>query len=530
MTDKFSVVSRVVATEYDVVAEGRTTPIRSFFNDPQGAAELAEYLNAVSDKTAPPPPASLQLIDDLFLSWHYDINSDVAGFEVYKDGALFESGPMPQSSVMIAGEGTYTVRLYDDADPPNFSGFSTFVVNFPEPVPEPEELPARSVYLEPGAVDDRFNLVIGSNVEFTDYQHFNPTVDFATGYSLERDVVLFDPTAPLIPVYKHVRADTTGPSENGVSWRFAASYSRLDPAQPLEVICYIRCPVAFEYKEISDYGEVKGNGCAVALAQDGRTMVHLYQFAKRAGATFATAAKVDEWPGAQYNANGKYVDRYTHYGSHGGPFMRAPTIRYHEATFEQPVYHALGIILPSRFMYHPENVTQEQLSARNGEEIWSYIQGMHRIGPGLKGDSLSSYTGQDFYIRSGTLFALPNDISAQMRTTPGKNLAKTLYLYGVYEIDAGAGQPGFSWSFEPAGYARDRFTQKWGYSPRRVKTLDGGVPRVFNPANNGENSDNWVLDLDAMFRALRVVKNPRKGEFNSGTPRGLRKGPIIETF
>src|SRR5688572_20541095 len=159
----------------------------------------------------------------------------------------------------------------------------------PPPIPNPDPIPSvlRSVYLEPGANDDLYNLPIGSGAEFTNYQHFNPTVDFATGYSIERDVVLFDPNAALIPVYKHVRADSTGPREDGVSWRFAASYSRRERKTPLEIICYIRCPISFEYKEISDFGEVKGNGCCVALSEDGRTLIHLYQFAKWAGDNYA---------------------------------------------------------------------------------------------------------------------------------------------------------------------------------------------------------------------------------------------------
>ncbi len=407
----------------------------------------------------------------------------------------------------------------------------------PDPIPEPPPIPQiikRSVYRQPGAIDDLYNLPIGSNAEFTDYQHFTPEIDFATGYSLERDIVLFGPLAktwPLIPVYKHVRADSSGPRDaDGVSWRFQKSYSRRERKEPLEIICWIRCPLNFEYKEISDINEVKGNGCAVALSEDGRTMIHLYQFAKWAGDDFATAASLHTWPDEHYEAYGRLIDGKTHYGAHGGPLLRGPAIMFEEATFERPVDHALGMILPSRFMYHPPNVTQDELSARNGEEIWEYIPGMHRIGPGIKGDSLSSYTGTDFYIRSGTHFALPHDISGQMRTTPGRNLAITLYRFGFYEIDAGAGQPGFSWSFEPAGYARDRFTAKWGYSPRRVKTLDGGVPRIFNPANGGENSDNWVLDLDDMMRHSRVIKRPHPSQFTSGTPRWRAAAPLLEVF
>src|SRR5688572_23172860 len=71
----------------------------------------------------------------------------------------------------------------------------------PEPEPQPEPGPVitpgtRSIYREIGARNAPHNLGIGSGVELTEQQHFQPETDFPNGYNIERDIYLLDPAAP----------------------------------------------------------------------------------------------------------------------------------------------------------------------------------------------------------------------------------------------------------------------------------------------------------------------------------------------
>lgn len=393
----------------------------------------------------------------------------------------------------------------------------------PPPVPEPEPLPVpppeppppvpakRSAYREPGHPTDAINSPIGSNAKFAPNAHFDPPKDFPVGYNVERDIVILVPDATLIDVL---------PNAGG----FDANADRFK-AISTTPIARIRCPRTFSYTDHSEVGMIKGNSCAYALMGDNRTVVHLYNFAMKDGKAFAKF--VQEWPREAYEKTGKLIDGPLYYGAHGGSRLRSGTIRVGEFT-TGPAMHALSIIMPSarRFRVQPP--------IKDGAECLSYDVKNTWITPALQGDKWDTYGGTDPYVRAGTRYALPEDISGRMLTQAGKWIAQTLYWFGCYDVDAGAGQPGFAWSHEPGPDGRevkamDVFESVHKFSPRQVNW--SGYPRAKSTANAGQNGSNFVLDMDLMFRSLRAVLDNRPGQWGgAGVPRAPLKGAPVETF
>jgi len=438
----------------------------------------------------------------------------------------FTVEPVQVTQYRVIADGMPVATLPTEADALACASRLTALVLEPLPVPPPPPPPPpepvkRSVYKEPGSPDDAINRPICDRAKFS-ASRFNPPVDFHQGYNYERNVVLFDPQAPLIPVYPNWK-----PGEDA----FAKTFERRRKVSNTPLIS-IRCPKNFMWTEGSKAGDDKLNGICIALGENPREVHHLYNFCMDAGVAYARV--VQTWPKDAYAAYGRWIDGPLYYGSQGGSRLRAGTIRYGEF-INGPAMHALGMIMVSRVRY------RVQPSKPDGEECLSYDTPNTWVTPALQADSWESYGGTDPHRRAGTRYALPQDVSPAMRTQAGKWIAQTMYWYGAYDVDAGAGQPGFAFGIEPnmgqrpdlpkgtAIRAIDAFEAKHGFSPR-VKNTDGfGSPRQ----RGGLTADHfaYLLDMDDIFRNARPVLDNRPGQWGgAGNPRVPLKGPILETF
>lgn len=464
------------------------------------------------DVLPPQPPTNFRISADGLAEWDAVQDIGLGGYVL--NGT---TGPFyleaSQTSFQLETYGNYDLASRDMAGNESDLVFATYV----EPI-GPQITPGtRSVYKEPGSRFARYNLPINSDIVFADHQHFFPTEDFPNGYNWEREVALCDPTAPLIPVYRHIGGTADAPDS------FAATYSRRTRTSPLQILGHIRCPINFSFTDADN--SIKLNSCTYGVGADIRVLMHYYQFYKHPDDDFATAKTLVE-----VGNSSRLIDQDALEGSHGGTFLRSPSIRYDEFV-NGPAMHALGMVMPGAQRYRPPGITDTTLPIANGQPCWTWHPGMHRIGPAKNGDRVSVYSSNDPRCKAGTHYALPTDISGSMRTQLGAWMAKTLYWFGVYDLDSGAGQPGFCYAYDTQGSAFARIEQVHGYSPRVIRWAPGwGSPRQRGAATLAQF--NYLLDLDDMFEGLRAVENPLQvtAESSGLVYRCPLKASILEVF
>lgn len=344
---------------------------------------------------------------------------------------------------------------------------------------------ARSKLKQPFACDSIWNMPIGSGAQYVDAgiqirPESTPGVD--------EDIIVMEPSAPLMAVY-----------ENFKGWsREALEQGQVRCVQEGKKL--IEVPIPPDFTVNHEQWTTPNNAAAVLLA-DGRSLYQTQPFHRCSGYNYATS----QFDFGDDQTKARFVDIYGPgiSGAHGGSRLSSlgGTIRLGElAPGKQVIPHALKLIIWAK-----HHIAYRQ-DGTNGYR-W----------PATAADGYASpetYGGQVPALEMGALLALKPDFDLnQLKTEPGKIIARTLQDYGAYVVDDTA------WNFyglaverSPQGVVIDDFEQDWGF---RWKQKVGEHP--------------WEADMRLMMNALYVVDNNAPNSVGGGgTPRAALAPAIVD--
>jgi len=338
----------------------------------------------------------------------------------------------------------------------------------------------RDPYVWPFAQTSIWNTPIGSGAIFTPANIVPPT---AYGLTLDEDVIIMEPDAPLMDVYFNFMGWGPGSREEGA--RCVAQGGLVG-----------RYPIPDRF--IRDhYQNSTPNSCAAILWLDSRTIKQNQPFHRCTGFPYATT-------GGLASDGDLYGDGLA--GAHGGSGLSSMggTLRVGELVPGGAISHALKINLfgHENFYYSPDEP--------DGKPGYRW--------PAFNADSYAGsgdirYAGTNPELQMGSLLALPPDIDLTdlanndlgLETEPGLILARAFQNYGGYIVDDTA------WSV----YA---IATEWGPDDRTDLEFERvwGYPMVTPDIT----SSPWARDVHRIFSNLHVVVNNGPDSVGGGgTPR-----------
>lgn len=279
----------------------------------------------------------------------------------------------------------------------------------------------------------------------------------ADAYGPEENVLVLSPDAPLRPV---LRGLDFGPSNE----------ARCN--HDGEVLYELPIPEGFT--TVGPGGLDDGgtpNAAAAVLGRDGRTLTQTQPLAVCGPSGQVTTV----FEKASSDLFGDGIE-----GAQGGSGMSSMggTLRLGELTRDNPhVRHALKITVDAR----------TNLSFEAGGFRW----------PAQQADEYADatrYGGANPELRMGALLALPATADLDLKTAPGRILARALHDYGAYVVDDAA-QPVINIAVEhsPEGRFLDQFAREWGFA------------FATSADDTDESAVAWKADLDQLFGSLAVV-------------------------
>ncbi len=303
-----------------------------------------------------------------------------------------------------------------------------------------------------------WNMPIGDSAVYV-HARLEP-VD-AEGLSVDEDIIVLTPWAPMMDVYL-----------NHASW--TKEHNRCYPEGG--ILYSVPCPDDFIYS-YDNWEQMTPNAGIASLMPDGRTIVQSQPFSRCEPGMPATSKWL--FPDQDIYGDGML-------GAHGGSGMSAlgGAIRLGEAMpGSGPIRHALKINI-----YAAENILYDSIDkgfrwpAVVADGYAPLLYGKKRTTPFVKG------------VLMGSLLALPSWMcldSMNFETEPGRIFAQAFQDYGAYVVDDTYRD---SWAiisaWEPEGRWVDQFEEAWGFI---FITVDDDSP--------------WARDMEKIYFNLHLVAN-----------------------
>ncbi len=343
---------------------------------------------------------------------------------------------------------------------------------------EGEKNKTRDPLKQPFRSTSIWNMPIGSAAVYVPANLEKAT---AQGMTVDEDIIIMKPDAPIIEIYT-----------NHAAWN--RDKDRCVIEGPLLFSAPV--PVDFIVSPATWDGLTPNSGLAVLL-KDGRTIKQTQPFARCVAGKNATSKYL-------FEDTDIYGDGY--YGAHGGSGLSAigGALRVGELVSEdQSIKHVLKInVFGKKNLYFDETTRGFRWPARRADAYAKSNYGTSRTKPVNK------------ECRMGALLALPASViidDLNLETTPAKILAKAFQDYGAYIVDDTAWDVyALVTEWGPDGRVTDEFEKKWGF-PLSVKEKD--TP--------------WGRDMDRIFLNLHiVVNNSPQSIGGGGTPRVPTAPPL----
>gem|GEM_PF-1730004 len=332
---------------------------------------------------------------------------------------------------------------------------------------------ARDPLRQPFHHDSIWNRPIGSGAV---YVHANIQKATEAGMTVDEDLIVMTPEAPLLDIYR-----------NDAGWNRNRSRCTIDGP----VLFRAPIPTNFIVSPQTWDGLTPNSGLAV-LMPDRRTIKQTQPFA-RCEPGYGTS---------RYMFGDEDIYGMGYYGAHGGSGLSCigGTLRVGELVpGAGPIRHALKVnVFAARNLYYDEETRGYRWPARRAD---GYAPRTY----GSKGKPVKD-------CRMGALLALPPTINIEkmgLETEPARILARAFQDYGAYVVDDTAWDVyALVTEWGPAGRVTEEFKRVWGFdiNPRRRD----------NP---------WSRDMDRIFTNLHVVANNRPDRIGGG---GAPRVPLAE--
>lgn len=307
------------------------------------------------------------------------------------------------------------------------------------------------------------------------------------GVSVDEDILVLDPTAPLVNVVRH---------EGG--WN--AQVQRCEEVTGTALVTGVPIPEGF----VTDPGYLGAtpNHAAAILMADGDTLVQTQPLHRCSPGGPAVSQYVY---GQDSLRTGSGIP-----GAHGGSRMSSigGTLRLGELVPGGAIRHALKINIDC-------------------EAFCSYDRADADGQPGFRWPALAAdqeapgrYQGNVAALQMGALLALPADFSADgLRTEPARMVARALIHYGAYVVDD-TRYPIFAFTTEwsPQGRVIDEFEAAWGFGMH-----DAAAPDCAD--DSAECA--WVQDMTEIVAALEVIDDNGPSSIGGS---GARVAPCAPAF
>jgi len=313
----------------------------------------------------------------------------------------------------------------------------------------------------------------------------------AAGMTLDEDILILSPDAPLKSVYTNTAGWNPAQTRCGT-----VTSTLLYPTQ---------VPVPADFTTDPGYDGTTPNASSAVLLSDGVTIKQ--QQPLHVCGTGGTVTAQYVFP----DNNIRSGDGIR--GAHGGSGLSSMggSLRVGELVPDGALTHALKINLNSPFL------------AYNNDGTRGYRW------PAVAADSNapSTYTGTSSALEMGALLALKPDFNvAALRTEPARILARALQSYGGYVADTtGWDVYGFETEWGTGGRVRDSFRSTWGW--------DFSVPKLSSCVDTSSECK-WAKDMADVFTALNVVDNNTVntigGGANAQTGTSYRRAPQAPPF
>lgn len=329
---------------------------------------------------------------------------------------------------------------------------------------------SRDPLLWPFASTSIWNMPIGDGAVYVP-ANIQPAT--AAGMTVDEDILILTPDAPLVPVYLNT-ADWTG-------------RSRCEPEDTL--LFEVPIPEAFE---LPHYPPNTPNNSAAILMPDGRTLVQTQPFHRCEAGEPATSHYV--FPEVDLYGDGIP-------GAHGGSALSSigGTLRLGELVPGSVIHHALKVNLyGARNYFYAENEADGKAGYR-----WPATAA---DGYANDPDNRNRYQGENPALQMGSLLAIHPDVDLEaneleLETEAAKILAQALQDYGAYVVDDTAWDVyAIATEHSPEGRVMDEFREVWGF-PINAPTV---------------NFTAWGRDMKKIFINLYVVDNNGPGSIGGG--------------
>jgi hypothetical protein len=321
-----------------------------------------------------------------------------------------------------------------------------------------------------------WNMPIGSNARYVPAK-IQPAT--AAGMTIDEDLIVLTPAAPLVEVYR-----------NNAGWNRNKSRCQIDGG------VLLRAPIPDDFVVSSETwdGITPNSGLAV-LMPDGRTIKQTQPFARCQAAGYGTSRFL-------FADEDLYGDGY--YGAHGATKLSAigGTLRIGELVPDaRPISHALKVnIYAARNVFYDSTTKGYRWPAKSAD--------------GYAARTYATKGQPSKECLMGALLALPADFNLDdmtLETEPARRLAKAFQDYGAYLVDDTAWDVfAIVTEWGPGGRVKDEFQKAWGF-PITSRSLD--TP--------------WAKDMRKLFTSLQVVVNNGPESIGGGgTPRAPLAKPI----
>ena len=316
----------------------------------------------------------------------------------------------------------------------------------------------RDPRLWPFTSDSIWNMPIGSEAKYVP-AGISPATE--RGMTVDEDILIMTPDAPLTPVY-----------ENHADWTKGADRCRVDGPKLADV------PMPESFVTVPWRG-LTPNHAAAVLMPDGRTL-HQSQPFSRCG---TGECAVSHYVSRDVDLHGPGIE-----GAHGESMLSSigGTIRIGELVPGGVIRHALKVNL-----FCKKNIS------RNDDDT-----------PGYRWPCRVDYAcadgrcgGTNRALEMGALLALKPDFDlASLGTEPARILARAFMDYGAYVVDDTAWDVyALETEWGPAGRVLDEFKAAWGFD-FEVEELDAP----------------WPKDMRSIFTNLCVIDNNEPGRIGGG--------------
>ncbi len=341
----------------------------------------------------------------------------------------------------------------------------------------------RSKLLQPFSCDSIWNMPIGRRAK---YVPSGIQIRPESTPGVDEDIIVMEPRAPLTPVYENFKGWSRAALEKGQA-RCEKEGRKL-----------IEVPIPPWFSVDHEQWTTPNNAAAILLA-DGRSLYQTQPFHRCSGYNYATS----QYDFGDQQTDAPFVDIYGPgiSGAHGGSRLSSlgGTIRVGElAPGKKVIPHALKVIIWAK-----HHIAYNQ-DGTNGYR-W----------PATVADSYAAeeYGGTVPELEMGALLALKPDFDIdQLKTEPGKIVARTMQDYGAYVVDDTAWQfYGLAVERSPRGNVLRSFERDWKF---------GWKQRIGHP---------WEQDLRLIMNSLHVVDNNGPNRIGGGgRPRAPLAPAIID--